>query len=112
MNLKIGQNINISDILDEIYSIGGISRVRTVFQPQGTYQYDQTENCTPRAIDGIALMSWTNGFVNYGEDVQIGNTTRHILDFQFPMFNVSVDSLVSRIKIIKKQLTNISNIKF
>ena len=38
-NLKIGQNINISDILDEIYAIGGITRVRTVFQPTIPYEY-------------------------------------------------------------------------
>ena len=111
-NLKIGQNINSYDILNEIYSIGGVTRVRTVFNPCGTYQYGTDGMCIPRAIDGISFISWSNGFIEQGEDVAIGNTTRHILDFQFPQFNSSFDSISSRVKVIKKQLTNMSNIKF
>ena len=68
--------------------------------------------CNPRAVDGISFISWTNGFIEQGEDVAISNVTRHILDFQFPQFNSSTDSFAKRIKVIKKQLTNVSNIKF
>lgn len=113
-NLKIGQNINISDILNDIYSIGGISRVRTVFQPtQGMYSLVDKQQSAPRALDGISLISWTDGILDYGEDVQIGNVTRHIQNFQFPSFNGKLtDSMYPRIKVIKKQLNSIGNIKY
>jgi hypothetical protein len=78
INLKIGQNINSSEILDRIYSINGVQRVRTVFNPQtsGVYEYiDPTMN-TPRAVDGISFISYSNGFIDFGEDVNIGNVTR------------------------------------
>lgn len=112
-SLTISQNINITDILDEIYSIAGVQRVRTVFQPSFSYLYSEASEYAPRAIDGISMISWTNGFIDYGEDVQIGNSSRHIMDFQFPEFNGNVaDRLSGRIKVIKKQLTKIGNIKF
>ena len=115
-NLKIGQNINISDILDEIYSIGGIVRVRTVFSPKNPTVYNLVPagSCEPRAIDGISLISWTNGFIDHGEDIQIGNVSRHLQNFQNPAFNGNVKTVLGndKIRVIKKQLTNISNIKF
>ena len=85
-----------------------------MFQPQGDYKEVPSESYAPRAIDGISLMSWTNGFIDYGEDVQIGNVTRHLQNFQVPVFNGTISSKLSgnKIKLIKKQLTNISNIKF
>jgi hypothetical protein len=114
INLKMGQNINGSEILDRIYSINGVQRVRTVFNPQsGVYDYiDQSMNA-PRAVDGLSFISYSNGFIDFGEDINIGNVTRQIEDFQFPVFNDrTINNLNSKIKIIKKQMSNISSIKF
>jgi hypothetical protein len=67
----------------------------------------------PRAIDGLSFISYSNGFIDFGEDVNIGNITRQIEDFQFPVFNEqTINNLSSKIKIIKKQMSNISSIKF
>ena len=114
INLRIGQNINSSEILDRIYSINGVQRVRTVFNPQyGLYEYIDPSMNTPRAVDGLSFISYSNGFIDFGEDVNIGNVTRQIEDFQFPVFNdQTVKNLSSKIKIIKKQMSNISSIKF
>ena len=115
INCKIGQNIKTTDIMDEIYSINGVQRLRTVFKPSLPYQLADTANITypERAVDGISLISFSNDFIDYGEDVQIGGLIRHIEDFQFPEFNeASINNIEDKIKIIKKQLTNISNIKF
>lgn len=77
VNCKIGQSINTNQILDEIYSINGVTRVRTVYNPDQKDIVDQA----PRAIDGISLVSFSNGFIDYGEDVQIGNGVRHLEKF-------------------------------
>lgn len=114
-NCKIGQNIKLSDIVDEIYSINGVTRIRTVFRPSLPYTLADSAGLTypERAIDGISLISFSNNFIEYGEDVQIGGVVRHIEDFQFPEFNEStINTIEDKVKIIKKQLTNISNIKF
>ena len=113
-NLKIGQIINTTEMMNEIYSINGVSRVRTVFNPGSVfYDYiDQNIN-SPRAIDGLSFISYSNGFIDYGEDVSIGNSIRHVEDFQFPVFDSNaINGIVDKIKIIKKQMTNINSIKF
>lgn len=117
VNCKIGQIINTNDILDQIYSIDGITRVRTVFNPDASipleYDYIPDGALTPRAIDGLSLISWSNGFIQNGEDVHIGNGARQLENFQFPQFsNTALSDFDGKIKIIKKQLSNISTIKF
>jgi hypothetical protein len=51
--------------------------VRTVFNSQsGVYDYiDQSMNA-PRAVDGLSFISYSNGFIDFGEDVDIGNVVR------------------------------------
>jgi hypothetical protein len=90
--------------MNEIYSINGVTRVRTVFNPGSVfYDYiDQNIN-SPRAIDGLSFISYSNGFIDYGEDVSIGNSIRHVEDFQFPVFDSNaINGIVDKIKIIKK----------
>lgn len=112
-NLTIGQNVRSQDILDEIYSIGGVNRVRTVFQPDGTLDLVDAESLAPRAMDGLSFITWSNGYIDYGEDVQVGNVQRHVLDFQAPTFNGDVaQSVRGRVRVIKSQLANVSGVKF
>ena len=103
-NCVIGQLVDYSVILNEIYGINGISNVRTIFAPDG-------DNLNARTINGLSFASWSASMIDYGEDMQVGNVSRQLEDFQFPALYDS-ESIASKIKIIKKQLTNINTIKY
>ena len=72
---KLGQVMNYSSMLDSIYEINGVTRVRTVYYPvdylddQETYSEYKT-----RACDGIAFASWSDTPVVFGSRlVDIGD---------------------------------------
>lgn len=107
---QLGQNINFADILNQIYAINGIQRVRTIFKP--------TDESIVRSYDGIAFASWSDVLVpmntvdptNGYDDLEISNSARHLEDFQFPRF-VGSYKLTEKIKVIRKSLTSINTIK-
>lgn len=104
---KLGQNISYAKMLERIYRISGIERVRTIFKPLD-------ETIAPHAVDGLSFMSWSpvldDGAGANGIDLEVGNSNRHILDFQFPRF-IGKDNLMNRIRVIKKSLVTINTIK-
>ena len=106
---KLGQNVDYAGITREIYAINGVQRIRTVFQPE-----DQTQTIY---FDGLAFASWSpvlddlsSGQEFVGVDLEVGNGSRQMLEFQFPRF-VGAAKLKSRIKVIKRSLTTINTIK-
>ena len=104
---SLGQNMTYTDMLNKIYQISGIERVRTVFKPNNT-------SMLPRVVDGLSFVSWSpilnDGYGSNGVDIDVSNTSRHLEDFQFPRF-VGRDYLMNRIKIIKKSLVTVNTIK-
>ena len=105
---QLGQAVKYDNMLEKIYAINGIQKVRTVFQPSSA-----ATRVKPRVLDGLAFASWSNAqsFIELGDDLAISNTVRQLEDFQFPVFAGSA-SLMSKIKIIKKSLTTVNTIKF
>lgn len=107
---RLGQCVDYSEILQEIYGIAGIQRVRTVFQPE-----DQTQAVY---FDGLSFASWSpvlddkvdenSQFV--GIDLEVSNGSRQMQEFQFPRF-VGASRLKQRINVIKRSLTTINTIK-
>ena len=104
---SIGQNVAYSEILEKIYALNGVSRVKTVFKPSDSMFGNA------RTIDGLAFASWSNAndFILPGDDIQVSNTSRQLEPFQFPVFS-GAQTLMDRIKIIKKSLSTINTIKF
>ena len=102
---ELGQVVQSARILDRIYAINGVKNVRTVFQTD-----DQM-----RAVTGLSMASWSPVLAPLSEydtgydDLQIGDSARKLEDFQFPVF-VGRDTLLGRIKIITKQLTQVQPI--
>lgn len=85
--------------------------MRTVYDPSSSPY--QVAGFSPRAVDGISFITYSGSFIKLGEDVDISNSVRHIEEFQFPEFiQARLNGLDSRIKVIKKQLTSMSSIKF
>jgi hypothetical protein len=106
---QMGQTVNLNEILNQIYSINGVSNVRTVCIKNGM---DPNQ---ARIIDGLSMASWSNAMIitedGYPIDMDVSNISRKLEPFQFPSLN-NEDELDSRIKVIKKQLANINTIKF
>lgn len=70
-------------MLDEIYAINGVERVRTVYYPddylENTSNYNEYKT---RACDGLAFASWSmTDVVDIGDDLQINNTARVLESF-------------------------------
>lgn len=112
---KIGQTINYDNILDKIYAINGVERVRTVYYPDDYLDpeaVDRYSQYKTRACDGLAFASWSHtDLISRGDDLQINNTNRSLEPFQFPRLVPGFD-LNKKIKIIKKSMNTTSPIKF
>jgi len=92
------------DMLDKIYAIAGVKNVRTVCCIDGAVH---------RTYDGISFASWSpilDDKEKIGVDLMVGNTSRQLEDFQFPVF-IGKELLKKRIKVIKKSMTAINTIK-
>lgn len=112
---RLGQTVVYDSILNQIYGINGVERVRTVFYPEDYLEEAQAAKYTKyktRVCDGIAFASWSSTpLINVGDDLQINNTNRALEDFQFPKLVPGLD-VKSKIKVIKKSMNTTSPIKF
>lgn len=112
---RLGQTVAYDSILNQIYNINGVERVRTVFYPDDYLDESQASKYTKyktRACDGIAFASWSSTpLIDVGDDLQINNTSRSLEEFQFPKLADGID-IKSKIKIIKKSMNTTSPIKF
>lgn len=103
---EIGKSVDYSEILNDIYSITGVSRVRTVFIPNEAHKAYASKH-----VDGLSFATWTDSGVLIGmEDADVGNTTRVMQEFQYPVY-IDQSALEDHIKIIRKSLSNINTLK-
>lgn len=115
----IGQIVDYSTILDQIYEINGVSRVRTVYYPTNYLEDENYQKYKTRACDGIAFASWSNtklddsttSLIDIGDDLCINNTTRTLEKFQFPRLAPELD-LTKKIKVIRKSMNTVNPVKF
>lgn len=68
----LGQIVKYDDILNSIYAINGVERIRTVFYPEGypNPSSPALADVKTRACDGIAFASWSSS--NLFNDSDIG----------------------------------------
>lgn len=102
-NMHLGQVIDYSKLTTQILDIGNILRIRTVYRSNKTSE--------ERIINGIAFATWTNSFINLGDDLSISNTTISLEDFQFPRL-YKANTIQNKIKIIKKSMSDINMIQY
>lgn len=108
----LGQVIDYSVILNKIYEINGVERVRTVYYPKDYLENENYQLYKTRACDGIAFASWSHtDLIDVGEDLQLNNTTRILEGFQFPKLVPGFD-VRQKIKIIKKSMNTTNPVKF
>ena len=109
---QLGQVVDYSKILDQIYQINGIERVRTVYYPddylENISEYDEYK---ARACDGLAFASWSDtDLIDIGDDLQINSTSRTLEPFQFP--RLAGVNLQNKIKVIKRSMNTVNPVKF
>lgn len=112
MQCKLGQTIDYAKILDSIYQINGVERIRTVYYPDDYLTSPDYAEYKSRACDGISFASWSNTeLIDIGDDLQLNNVTRTLEPFQFPKLAPNVD-LKKKIKVIKKSMNTTNPVKF
>lgn len=111
---KLGTKVDYQSIMNRIYEINGVERVRTVFYINPENITDDLKDYASRYCDGISFASWTkSSLIDIGEDLTISNTSRNIEQFQFPEFAYSdTTSLANKIKVIRKSMDNSNPVKF
>jgi len=67
-------------MLNDIYSIDGVARVRTVFTPSKALIDAGIKSF---AYDGLSFASWTNAdnLIKLGDDLVISNSSRKLEEF-------------------------------
>ena len=108
-NMKIGQVVDTNNLLNSIYNINGVQRVRTVFASQDLNEQGK-KVYEDRYIDGISFATWSDAIIDPGDDLEVGTSNRSLEDFQFPSFYGN--SLIDRIKVIKKSFSNNSTVQY
>lgn len=103
VNNRLGGTIDYQSLLNKIYGISGIQRIRTIYK-----SIDSENDIIIR--DGLCFASWSGTLIDTGDDLQVSNTTRTLLDFQFPVLYTK--DIARRIKIIRKTINNINQLKY
>ena len=79
--------INYDKILERMYAINGVERIRTVYYPtdylgQTAYLAERYSKYKTRVCDGISFASWSHtSLIDLGDDLQINNTNRTLEPF-------------------------------
>lgn len=101
-NMHLGMIVSFSDILQQIYNIGSIVRVRTIYK-----NADGALNIQP----GLCFATWSNQLVDLGDDLAISNCSRSLEPFQFPRLYQDVN-LKNKIQVIRKTTNNINMVQY
>lgn len=92
-NIKLGQTININDLMNQLLGIGGINKIFTLRTDTGTIS------------EGLRTISWNPIYPDLSVSLLVGNVT--LEDFQFPyLFNTN---FIDRI-VVADSFTNIESI--
>lgn len=103
--MRLGMVVNLNGLLQQLYEIPSVNRVRTVFV--------SPIDGSVTKINGLSFATWSpilqpldqtqTGY----DDLDVSNGNRPMEDFQFPIFT-GVQTLMNRIRIITKTTTSIN----
>lgn len=106
---QLGQVVSINDLEAQIYAINGVQRIRTVFTSSAEDDFGK-KKYQDRFIDGISFATWSASLIDPGDDLTISTMNRTLEDFQFP--HLYSQSVVDKIKVIKKSFSNNSTVQY
>ena len=102
-NFTLGQTINFSDLANQILNLHSVIRLRTVYRNETTGE--------SRIINGISFATWTSDIIDSGDDMEVSSISRTLEVFQFPKLYRSAD-VSSKIKVIRKSISNVNSIQY
>lgn len=70
--MKLGVIVNFNELLQQIYNLGSIVRVRTIYK-----NADGALNIQP----GLCFATWTTELIDLGDDLTISNSSRSLEAF-------------------------------
>ena len=101
-NFTLGATVDNNKLTNEIFNIGTISRIRTVYRNETTG--------IERIFPGISFASWTSDFIDIGDDAEVTTVTKSLESFQFPKwYSQNFDN---NIKIIRKSVGQLNTVQF
>lgn len=98
-NQKIGALIDFNDLYNQIRSVRGVKRIRTIYH----------NGDVKKIVDGLSFAFWTATIIA-GSDTSITNGTIKLEEFQFPELNES--SIIDRIKVITDSVYQNTTIEY
>lgn len=102
-NCKLGQNVDINNMTNQILSLNGIIGIRTIFK-KGDIEIKK---------NGLSFASWSAKYIETGDDIEVSNSSRTLEEFQFPtLLYTDKSQLLDKVVVIKKSLSNINTIKY
>ncbi len=102
-NFTLGQIVDYSKLTEQIYALGSISRLRTIWR--------DPESGQEIILPGVAFATWTAQLIDIGDDLDVSTTSRSLESFQFPRLYKS-GSIENKIKIIRKTIGNNTSIQY
>ena len=104
-SMRLGMVVNLNGLLQQIYEIPSVNRVRTVF-------VSPVDGSVVK-INGISFATWSpilapldRTLTGY-DDLDVSNGNRAMEDFQFPIFT-GTQTLMNRIRVITKATSSIN----
>lgn len=109
-NFKLGEYVDFNKLQDQIFSINGVNRIRTVFKP--------TDSTVPFLVkNGLSFASWTADPILTvrnrveGIDLDISSAGRSLEPFQFPTLNTNdIDNI--NVVIIKRSAASLNTVAY
>lgn len=102
-NFTLGYTVDYSDLANLILNASSVSRLRTIYKNEDTGEL--------RIINGLSFATWTPDVIDLGDDLDVSSTSRTLEVFQFPKLYNSND-IASKIKVIKKSISNVNSIQY
>ena len=106
-NVHLGQLINFSNLMDDLYTIPGVSRIRTIY-------YENIETNNPLVFNGISFASWSIGhenLIDLGDDLEVSNMSRSLEVFQYARLDSSY-AIKDHIRIIRHGVMSLNKIQY
>ena len=101
-NFSLGQTVDYAILANKILNITSIARLRTIYK---------ADNGQARILNGLSFVTWTDGMIDIGDDIEVSSVSRTLEVFQFPKLYKSAD-IANRIQVIKKSVSNVNSMQY
>lgn len=108
-NFKLGCYVDFNQLQDQIFSINGVNRIRTVFKPEN-------ETVPTIVKNGLCFASWTDDPIIQvrnrvqGIDLDVSSAGRSLEAFQFPQLALGLNDI--NVTVIKRSAASFNTVAY